>query len=204
MARKPKTAPAPDKPNALALEMMVLRSLDSIKRWEDNYRRGNIEAIAASIERFGFNGALRVWHDTVMAGNHAHAALEKLRADGVAAPMGVIDQGGDWLIPCIDISHLSETEAKAFATADNRIQELGDVDNERLLAILSEVAEVDVTMLNIAGFESDDLDDLRRLLDPDQSEPGKKKQVSFEAGEEPETDTTCPKCGHRFKHEDKD
>lgn len=198
MARKPK-AEAPAKPNALALDMMVLRAIDAISRWEGNYRRGNVEAIAASIERFGFNGALRVWNDTVMAGNHAHAALEKLRAEGATVPMGIIEQGGAWLVPCIDISHLSETEAKAFATADNRIQELGDIDNERLLAILSEVAEVDVTMLAVAGYESDDLDDLRRLLDPDQSEPGKKKQVSFEAGDEPVTDTTCPKCGYEWK-----
>lgn len=91
MARKPK-AEAPAKPNALALDMMVLRAIDAISRWEGNYRRGNVEAIAASIERFGFNGALRVWNDTVMAGNHTHAALEKLRADGEGEP-GVQPRG---------------------------------------------------------------------------------------------------------------
>jgi hypothetical protein len=42
------------------------RPLASLGRWERNYRVGDVSAIIASIVRFGFNGALRVWRGKVM------------------------------------------------------------------------------------------------------------------------------------------
>ena len=63
-----------------------LISIDKLECWQDNYRRGDIEAIARSIKRFGFNGVLRVRDGIVFAGNHTLLALRSLRVAGEAPP----------------------------------------------------------------------------------------------------------------------
>lgn len=137
-----------------------LLPLSTLKRWERNYRIGNVEAIAASIKRFGFNGALRVWQNgIVMAGNHSLAALQFLKARGDEPPVGVID-GGDWQVPCIDVSHLSDVEAQAFAIADNRTAQLATDDEERLGAILTELIAIDRDLVQAAGFQDAALEKL--------------------------------------------
>ncbi len=137
---------------------LKMTELSTLKRWERNYRVGEVDAIVASIARFGFNGALRTWKGTVMAGNHALLALQTMKANGAPAPRGVVDAGGDWLVPCIDVSHLSKTEAEAFAIADNRTQERGSNDPERLAELLEELAKNDL-MLD-AGYEQGELEAL--------------------------------------------
>ena len=37
------------------------KPLSALKEWAGNYNEGDIGAILVSIQRFGFNGALRVW-----------------------------------------------------------------------------------------------------------------------------------------------
>src|SRR6185369_37501 len=91
----------------------LLRPLYSLTRWERNYRVGNVESIIASIVRFGFNGALKVWEaGRVMAGNHSLIALETMRANGAKAPRGIQVFEGEWMVPCIDVTHLSRLEAE--------------------------------------------------------------------------------------------
>ena len=64
------------------------RPIDSLSPWTGNYNQGSVSAIARSIETFGFNGRLAVHGSTVMAGNHALAALQRLREAGAAFPGG--------------------------------------------------------------------------------------------------------------------
>lgn len=138
------------------------RRLPDLKRWDQNYRVGNVPSIIASIVRFGFNGALRTSSDgTVYAGNHALIALQTMRANGAQAPKGIeIDEGGEWLIRCVEVGHLSRLEAQAFAVADNRTQELGHNDPERLAAILSELQAGDTGLLEAAGYSESELAEL--------------------------------------------
>jgi hypothetical protein len=133
----------------------IYKPLASLRCWSKNYRHGDVDAIAASIAQFGFNGALRVWRDeTVIAGNHAKLALDKMRADGKPAPNKVIDYEDEWLIPCIDVSHLDEDSAHAFAIADNHTQEIGSNDNAALAAMLQSLA---AESLAATGYDDDDL-----------------------------------------------
>ena len=39
------------------------RPLSSLRTWPRNIRQGDVGAIYVSIQRWGFNGALRVWQD---------------------------------------------------------------------------------------------------------------------------------------------
>lgn len=146
-------------------EHIQYRDLATLKRWGRNYRQGDVGAIIQSIARFGFNGALRVWRDdVVIAGNHALMALMQMKASAYQTPRGIVEHGNKWLIPCIDVSHLNEIEAEAYAIADNRTQERGDNDNEQLAALLSSIAAEDAELLRATGYDGDDVDALLAAL----------------------------------------
>ena len=129
------------------------RALSSLRAWGRNYNVGDIGAIYLSIQRWGFNGALRVWYDrekpdaeppVVIAGNHTYLALLQMRDEDCDPPVNVeLDAQGDWLVECIDVSHLSFVEAEAFAIADNRTADLATYDEEKLAVLLREIAERD-------------------------------------------------------------
>lgn len=93
---------------------------------EGNPRRGNIEAIAASYRQFGQVKPIVVRDNgddtyTVIAGNHQLEAAKSLGWTEMAAV--VLD--------------VSETEAVAFAIADNRTVELGYTDDSALFDMLT-------------------------------------------------------------------
>ena len=93
-----------------------MRPLSELKLWPQNYHEGDVGAIIASIEKFGFNGALRVHGDIVVAGNHALKALNILRDRGATAPVNIVVVGDEWLVPTISVDHLTKIEAEAFAS----------------------------------------------------------------------------------------
>jgi hypothetical protein len=117
---------------------MTLRLLSELELWPQNYHEGHVGAIIASIEQFGFNGALRTHGNTVVAGNHALKALRILRERG-EPPVNVVVENGDWWVPTISVDHLSKAQATAFAVADNRTPTLGHDDLGRLSELLQEV-----------------------------------------------------------------
>ena len=133
----------------------MMRALSSLKLWPQNYHKGHVGEIIASIERFGFNGALRVYGDTVIAGNHQLKALIALRDRGAEAPVNIIVDGAEWMVPVITVNHLSEAEATAFAIADNRLPTLGEDDLSQLSALLQEVQNE--VGLEGTGYSDNDL-----------------------------------------------
>lgn len=158
------------------------RPLRSLSPWERNYNRGDVDAIRGSIERFGFNAALRVWkNEIIVAGNHTFAALCRMRDAGATVPAGgaIRGRGDDWEVLCIDLSHLSFQEAEAFAIADNHTASLADPDRDLLANLVNELGGNDPTLLEGMGFDDEALDELlSRLADP----PG---PVDDEGPEEP-------------------
>lgn len=170
-----------------------LLRLDLLNPWDQNYRSGDIPAIKRSIEKFGFNGALRVRGETVMAGNQSLLALREIRDSGGPAPAGVIVDGrGHWMVPTIDLGHLSDQDAIAFAIADNKTHDLGVDDAVALNDLLKSLVDVDLDLATSTGFTEDDL---TKLLKPPVFEP-------TEAGSQGELDrpstVKCPECGHEF------
>lgn len=170
----------------------VYLSLSDLSTWERNYRKGDIDAIEKSISRFGFNGALSVRKGVVMAGNHSLLALRRLEEKGAPLPKHIIaEPSGGWLIPCIDISHLSEDEAEAYAIADNRTQELGTCDDSALLAVLSDLARSEIDLLDCAGYSAESIDALAGPTEPN-LEPR-------ERSNRPKKEVICPSCGETFE-----
>lgn len=141
------------------------RPLSTLVEWMDNYNSNDVAIVARSIRRFGFNAALRVWHQqTVMAGNHTLKALRLIREQGgkdewdrAFPPANVIERDGEWYVLCVDMSHLNEIEARAFAIADNQLARQAVVDEGRMSEYLREIADAEKTLLEATGFSELDL-----------------------------------------------
>ncbi len=127
----------------------LARPIDTLKSLPGNPRKGDVDAVARSYERFGQRKPIVATKDgTVIAGNHQLAAARKLGWSEIAVV--VVDD--------------DELTAKAFALADNRTADLGSYDNELLAELLADVA-VDESLLGATGYNTTDLDELIATLD---------------------------------------
>lgn len=125
--------------------------LDQLRFLDGNPRRGDVDAVARSLERFGQLKPIVARADgTVIAGNHTLMAAKQL----------------GWTELAVVRTDHDDATAKAFALADNRTSELGTYDEQALLDMLNEVNEVDPSLLAAASFASTDLDDLLARLAP--------------------------------------
>jgi hypothetical protein len=144
------------------------RPISTLAAWQGNYNRNDIEAIARSIRRFGFNNALRVWRDDVIAaGNHSFKALLLIQEQGAIPdldlqfpPANIIVQDGEWYVPFVDVSFLDETSFKAFAVADNELARQATSDDELLAQYLQEILNESPKTFEATGFTEEALDQL--------------------------------------------
>lgn len=128
----------------------LARPIESLKVLPDNPRKGIVEALKTSYERFGQLKPIVALEDgTVIAGNHQLLAARELGWEEIA----------------VNVVAMDSIEAKAFALADNRIGDLGTYDDEYLVAMLREVA-IDPELLQATGYDEGDLDALLELMKP--------------------------------------
>ena len=102
--------------------------------------------MAGSIREFGFtNPVLIDAQDGIIAGHGRVLAALKLKMDSV---------------PCIRLSHLTETQRKAYVIADNKLALNSGWDTEMLLLEFGdlEAAEFDMELL---GFSDEELDAMK-------------------------------------------
>lgn len=122
--------------------------IDKVKPFPGNPRRGDIEAIAKSLRRFGQQRTLLVQKSTgyIVAGNHLFEAARML----------------GWSHIAVDYTDLDDTEARAYLLADNQLSARGQNDADALQAFVRDLharGGIDEAI----GFESEQLD--RFLLD---------------------------------------
>jgi len=138
-----------------------------------------IAQIAASIKEFGFtNPILLDGTNGIIAGHGRLMAARKLSLDTV---------------PCIQLSHLSDKQKKAYILADNRLAMNSGWDTQLLTLELKSLDDegFDLEML---GF---DADELRELMSDVNFDPA----TEDEQGKLDELDPKwiiCPKCGSEF------
>jgi ParB-like chromosome segregation protein Spo0J len=126
--------------------------LTDLTRYPGNARRGDVDAIRASIRRHGQYRSLVV-RDTgdqlvILAGNHTRDALE---AEGRTTAR-------------CEIIHCDDDEARRINLADNRLAELGGYDDAALTELLSSLnGDLEGT-----GWQDEDL---QTLLAPPQQLP---------------------------------
>jgi len=125
--------------------------IDTLRQLPGNPRRGDVDAVAASLQRFGQRKPIVVDADgVIIAGNHTWAAAKALGWDEIA----VVRVGDD------------QATAQAFALADNRTAELGGYDEAALLDLIRSVAEVDADLLADTGWDDASVQDLVDRIDP--------------------------------------
>jgi ParB-like chromosome segregation protein Spo0J len=124
--------------------------------WVDNPRKndGAVDAVAKSIERYGFGAPIvaRVETREVIAGHTRLKAALLLGLNEV--PVRLID--------------VSERDAHLLAIADNKLGEIADWDDERVLNLISDLS---VGEANLLGFSAKELEKLGADLVPADAEP---------------------------------
>jgi site-specific DNA-methyltransferase (adenine-specific) len=128
-------------------------AIDELELLPGNPRKGDVDAVAASLDRFGQRKPIvaRRGDRTVIAGNHTLQAARRLGWSEIAV-VWVDDD---------------DAHAKAFALADNRTAELGGYDEDALLALIEEVHKADAELLEITGWAEQDMHDLIEQLRPE-------------------------------------
>lgn len=161
-----------------ALEDLAV-PVDGIDELPGNPRLGDTEAVARSYEEFGQEKPIVLWDSPdgrrfVIAGNTQLRAARDIR--GWTEIAGVVFEG-------------TETEAKAFALADNHTADLGRYDQQALIRMLREVSG-EAELLAAASYSEDDILELL--------EPGRAPDGFTEYDDDVETDYTCPRCGYEW------
>ena len=139
---------------------IINKQIDDLKIYEDNPRKNEkaVKAVKASIKEFGITNPIIInADDVILAGHTRLKALTEMQMKEV---------------PCIQVTHLSEDEERAFRIADNRVAEFSSWDQELLDEEMKEIKEEDWERF---GFKKKELEGLM-----------------------PPESCTCPKCGKTF------
>lgn len=124
-------------------------STDSLIPYARNSRTHSDEQvaqIAASIKEFGFLNPIIIDGDNgIIAGHGRVMAAQKL---------GIKE------LPCIEASHLTDAQRKAYVIADNKLALNAGWDNDMLRIELDELGEMDFD-LELTGFSLDEIDELQ-------------------------------------------
>lgn len=119
--------------------------LSEVTQYPGNSRRGDISAIAASLETNGQYKPIVVQKSTghILAGNHTAEAANALGWEKIQAVFVDVD----------------DDQARKIVLADNRTSDLAQYDDSALAALLAEVPDLTGT-----GFDDADYEALTRML----------------------------------------
>lgn len=118
-----------------------MKKVSDLKEYENNPRNNEaaIDAVAKSIEEFGFKVPIVITKDDIIIAGHT-----RLKA---SLKLGLA------IVPCIVADDLTEGQIKAFRLADNKTAELASWDFSKLEDELSHI-EMDMTIFGFEDLES--------------------------------------------------
>ena len=122
------------------------RPTTSLRPYAGNARTHSpkqIKQISRSIERFGLNNPVLIDDDDQIIAGHGRVEAAKLLKMKT--------------IPCVRLSHLSESDKRAYILADNRLAEKAGWDNEILAIELQHLVDVGFD-IDLTGFEPAETD----------------------------------------------
>ena len=137
---------------------IVERRITSLRPYPRNARthsRKQVKQIAASIERFGFTNPVLISDDGEIIAGHGRVEAAKLL--------------GWKAVPTLALSHLSETERRAYVLADNKLALNAGWDKEILAIELQALSnlEFDTELTGFSLAEIDLIIDEAGEADPD-------------------------------------
>jgi hypothetical protein len=134
--------------NLVSFGQWTLCAILDLKLDPDNPRkhtRNQVEAIARSIEAFGFNAPILVDKNGQIVAGHG-----RYRA---AVLLGLSQ------IPVVTLEHLSKAQARAYMLADNKLTDRSSWDDEALALQLKELSDLALDFdIEATGFEPPEID----------------------------------------------
>jgi DNA modification methylase len=116
------------------------------------HSRQQVRAIARSIEAFGFNAPILIDRNRQIVAGHGRHEAAKL--------LGLVQ------VPVVFLDHLTETQAKAYRLADNKLTDRSSWDDAKVAAQLKELSELVLDFdIEAIGFELPELDVRIQSLD---------------------------------------
>jgi ParB-like chromosome segregation protein Spo0J len=144
------------------LEQIAVESLIPYARNARKHSDEQVAQIAASIREFGFNAPVLVDADNgIIAGHGRVLAARKL---GLAE------------VPCVRLSHLTDTQRRAYVLADNKLALNADWNLQTLKTELIEITDGGIE-LNLMGFS---VLEFEELLDLEKEEEKLNEEVLHE------------------------
>lgn len=128
---------------------VVSVDLTSLREFPGNPRKGNVKALSESLEANGQYRPIVVQKSTnhILAGNHLWKAAQVAGYTKIDAVF-------------LDVN---DEEAKKIVAADNRLADMGEYDEKKLLELLGEID------LYGTGYEPADIDDLLAMMEEQNS-----------------------------------
>jgi len=122
------------------------------------HSKRQIEQLARSIERFGFNNPVLLGDDGRIVAGHGRAEAAKLLK---------LER-----VPTVRLSHLTPEQIRGYMIADNRLAELAGLDPKILALEIGELALLDLDFdVTDLGFEPAEIDMILRDEDSAEGEP---------------------------------
>lgn len=129
----------------LKIEYRKVSDLLPYARNARTHSDAQVSQLAASIKEFGFNNPVAIDADGMILCGHGRVmAAQKLHLTEV---------------PTVCLSHLSDTQVKAYILADNKLALNAGWDNDMLKVELEDLKDSDFD-LNLTGFSDDELKDI--------------------------------------------
>lgn len=131
-----------------------------------------VDMIAASIKEFGWTNPVLVADGGILAGHGRVMAAQKLGLEKV---------------PVIDLSHLTETQRRAYVIADNRLAEKGVSWDLEMLRVETDALLAEGFDLDLVGFSADELTELFGNVTevPSENDPDEVPEVAPEPVSKP-------------------
>ena len=120
---------------------MVYKKIEDISPYENNPRNNDeaVDAVAESIQEFGFKIPIVISGDNVVVAGHTRIKAAK--------KLGMKE------VPCIVADDLNEEQIRAFRLADNKSAEIATWDEEKLEQELAQIMNID---MSVFGFDGED------------------------------------------------
>ena len=151
--------------NKPQIEDLPVTSLVPYAKNSRTHSDEQVAQVAASIKEFGFTNPILVDGDNVLIAGHGRLLA--------AQRLGLNE------VPCIRLSHLTESQKRAYVIADNKLAINAEWDEELLKLALIDLEESDLDV-TLTGFNDLELDELM--------------QAELETQELEQEDTELPKA----------
>jgi ParB family transcriptional regulator, chromosome partitioning protein len=162
----------------LKIENVAVDALIPYARNSRTHDDAQVAQIAGSIKEFGFTNPVLIDADGgIIAGHGRVLAARKLKMDTV---------------PCIRLTHLTDTQRRAYVIADNKLALNAGWDSEILESEL-QALHADSFTMGLLGFDAQELGIAMGIeLDAPESSSKEIDTDGYNMG------CKCPKCGFEF------